>query len=39
VTFERQMRAAGAVVLDGSRPTAELASRIDALAQGSVAED
>ncbi len=27
-TFERQMRAAGAVVLDGRQPTAELASRI-----------
>ena len=27
-TFERQMRAAGAVVLDGSRPTGELAGRI-----------
>lgn len=27
-TFERQMRAAGAVVLDGSRPTAELATRL-----------
>ena len=27
-TFERLMRAAGAVVLDGSRPTRELASRI-----------
>ena len=28
LTFERQMRAAGAVVLDGSQPTADLASRI-----------
>jgi dephospho-CoA kinase len=27
-TFERQMRAAGAVVLDGSQPTADLVSRI-----------
>jgi dephospho-CoA kinase len=27
-TFERQMRAAGAVVLDGSQPTSDLASRI-----------
>jgi hypothetical protein len=34
-TFERQMREAGAVVLDGSRPTRELASRIVAEAQGS----
>jgi dephospho-CoA kinase len=32
-TFERQMREAGAVVLDGSRPTRELASRIVAEAQ------
>ena len=27
-TFEREMRAAGAVVLDGSRPTRDVASRI-----------
>ena len=27
-TFEREMRAAGAVVLDGSQPTGDLASRI-----------
>jgi hypothetical protein len=28
-TFERQMRAAGAVVLDGSQPTRDLVSRIE----------
>lgn len=27
-TFERQMRAVGAVVLDGSRPTGELVDRV-----------
>jgi dephospho-CoA kinase len=34
VTFERQMRAAGAVVLDGSQPIPELASRIHDEASG-----